>query len=244
MPPNDWFNYTGLLVAFGFGVLLILGFAVTRKMRRGRFMEPKHEDENSSFDVPELDIRGLLTPLAEDADQLLEILARDRSSQFARRNYVRAVSAFIEAWINSTKNLCRSAAGVAITPFSEAELALLRDVSFELSDRGEAIEKPKFMKFDQNFRFAFASYAKLHGSELKLPTAEQGWELLRQFVKVRNRLTHPRNLADLTVSDDELRNIEKATDWFRGVTRDLNADAIKSYAAKRKSRGARAIPAV
>lgn len=199
-------------------------------------MESDDQPESPEELRRELDPRPLFMPLAEDADQLLEILRQNRASQFARRNYVRAVAAFVEAWINSSKQLCTRAADVAITRFTPAELALLRDVSFELNDKGEAVERQRFFNFEQNFRFAFAAYAKLHGSEIKLKTDEHGWQALRQFVKVRNRLTHPRNPNDLMVTDAELKDIEKATDWFMTVTRELNEDAIKAYADKRKQR--------
>ena len=183
-----------------------------------------------------IDPRRLLFPLADDVDQLLTMLARDRQSQFARRTYVRALATFVEAWINAIKRLCTEAAHVAIQPLSDAELALLRDVSFDLNEKGEAVKKVKFLKFDQNFRFTFAADAKLMGSDVVLRTDQNGWTLFRNLIRLRNRLTHPRAAADLSVSDTELDNAEHAGDWFMMVTKELYDDAVKSYRAKRKRR--------
>lgn len=176
-----------------------------------------------------IDPRRLLVPLADDLDELLTSLHQDKSSQFARRMYVRALATFVEAWINAIKRLCFETATVAIEPLTQAELALLRDVGFDLNDKGEAVENVKFLKLDRNFRFAFATYAKLMGSEVRLRTDQNGWELFREFIRLRNRLTHPRDPSELTVSDTELDRVEKAGDWFMRVTNELWADAEKSY---------------
>ena len=47
--------------------------------------------------------------------------------------------------------------------FSQAELALLEDKAYELSDKGEAIERPFFGQIEKNLRFAFRCYAKAQG---------------------------------------------------------------------------------
>lgn len=183
-----------------------------------------------------VDPARLLVPLAEDLDELLNLLGADRTSQFARRTYIRSIATFVEAWTNAIKLLCTEGSRVAIQPFTGAELALLRDVAFDLNDKGEPVANVKFLKADRNFRFAFAAYAKLMGSDVQLRTDQNGWARFRDLIRLRNRLTHPRNPPDLIVTDIELEQAEQASKWFMLVTKELYDDGAKSYDIKRKRR--------
>jgi hypothetical protein len=42
-----------------------------------------------------------------------------------------------------------------------------------------------------------------------------GWQQLLVSVKIRDRLMHPKQPADLTVTDDEVASLRTAMSWFR-----------------------------
>jgi hypothetical protein len=52
------------------------------------------------------------------------------------------------------------------------------------------------------------------GSSFNLNTDGQGWKNLSKAVKVRDRLMHPKEVADLQVSNEEVGAAKKAFEWF------------------------------
>ncbi|MET0168243.1 MAG: hypothetical protein ABW318_25045, partial [Vicinamibacterales bacterium] len=44
--------------------------------------------------------------------------------------------------------------------------------------------------------------------------SDNGWRQLQDALKVRDRLTHPKQGSDLVVSDDALRACHEAYTWF------------------------------
>jgi hypothetical protein len=47
-----------------------------------------------------------------------------------------------------------------------------------------------------------------------LDVSDAGWQYLKRATKVRDRLTHPKALSDLTVSDEEIRVCSAAPLWM------------------------------
>ena len=43
---------------------------------------------------------------------------------------------------------------------------------------------------------------------------EAGWEKLRQALEIRNRITHPKSLADLEIAELDLLKCEDGFDWL------------------------------
>jgi hypothetical protein len=58
------------------------------------------------------------------------------------------------------------------------------------------------------------SIVKRYRPEYVVDFAHPGWANLREAVAIRNRLVHPRELTDLTVSDIEIRQALSAFNWL------------------------------
>jgi len=93
--------------------------------------------------------------------------------------------------------------------FSAAELAMLREDKYSLNDKGQAITGDNYPNFISNYKFSFGSFAKAHASTFLLNATTI--DRLKTLKKVRDRLTHPKQLLDLQVTDDELKLAEQAT---------------------------------
>ena len=49
-----------------------------------------------------------------------------------------------------------------------------------------------------------------------------------EAIKIRNRITHPKEVNDITISDDELLIIKKVNEWFNGIIKDM-IEHIREY---------------
>lgn len=130
--------------------------------------------------------------------------------EYAIRQYVRTVFAMIEGTIYVMKQLAQN----GIEKLSAAELALIAEELYDLNDKGEPIIRPNYLKLEKNIKFAFSIYAKSVGLTYTLPVHESGWNSLKQSIKLRNRLMHPKNFSNLDVTDDEFNSAVATHEWF------------------------------
>jgi hypothetical protein len=91
---------------------------------------------------------------------------------------------------------------------------MLRGETYELDDSGDVPTKPQFQQLTRRLRFSFRSFARTYGIPFSLNVGSDGWRLFREAVDIRNRITHPKQPADLDVSDDDLEVCRKAHSWY------------------------------
>lgn len=97
--------------------------------------------------------------------------------------------------------------------FSEAELALLRDEHYEL-DHGKVRKRDARLRFVDNLRFSFEMHARCTFSNFELDVKGQGFQSFLKFVKIRDRITHPKYEKDLDISDEDFQYFVKAIRWY------------------------------
>jgi hypothetical protein len=164
-------------------------------------------------------LRQALTPmlmhesLKQDIDHCEQMLSQ-ADSQFWRRMYIRSIFAYIEASVFILKQDALYDGGKHGIQFSDAERLLLQDQSAEINDIGGVkIQKAK-ISFLKNLRFAFKTYARTAGDVTALKVDSIGWAAIRESLKVRDRLMHPKQVEDLLVTDQELRAVSVGYVWF------------------------------
>lgn len=132
--------------------------------------------------------------------------------QFWRRTFVRAVFAQIEG---KTFLMKRTAHDRPSVQFSPAERSVLTEDDYEvntLNNKGEVTTRQTRNSTASNIKFAFKSLARARTPTVALNL--DGWDALLTGIHIRDRLTHPKQLEDLTVSDDDLDAVKVASDWF------------------------------
>ncbi|MGA9767933.1 MAG: hypothetical protein WBV94_02765 [Blastocatellia bacterium] len=172
---------------------------------------------------------GLIVALALDVNSANDIL-RENPSQFNRRQAVRTSFAYIEAGIYSLKQITLVVHDTFGATFTDAELALLAEQSFELNEAGKAKTQVKFLKLASNLRFAFSCYARAFDCNYTLNVTDGDWNCFLNLINIRNRLTHPKILSDIDVSDDDLKNITKAFNWYQKSLTGLIDETILKFA--------------
>ncbi|MDQ1611481.1 MAG: hypothetical protein QOG00_1412 [Pyrinomonadaceae bacterium] len=167
------------------------------------------------------DFERMISSLIGDIKISLRYLTEVEANQFWRRTYIRTVFAFIEALIFHIKRVLLRVYDAGIVEFSPEELAMLREESYDLSDKGDVVTQQKFIPLTKNLKFICKAYVRYTKSNYTLKVDDSGWDSFKKSIDIRNRLTHPKSASDLDVSDDDIKVVERADNWFKEVTRAL-----------------------
>jgi len=123
---------------------------------------------------------------------------------FYARQLIRSAFAYIEAVIFSVKASsawrCMEE-GIDISP-QERYFAV--DTEYEVNDRGEVVEATARISLAKNIRFALALNRKAHSVAEPFDPSVEWWNCMKEAIKIRDRLTHPRWPRDLDVAGDEV----------------------------------------
>ena len=131
-------------------------------------------------------------------------------SNVERRLLIRSVFSVIESISFRVKTGALLWETNALSP---GEIALIKEEDYELDDSGDVTIRKARLTLLKNFRFAFSVAAKAAGADFRLDVGGVGWQALRETIPVRDRLTHPKKLSDLSVTEDEVRKAMTAFDW-------------------------------
>jgi|SRR5579859_7037933 len=138
----------------------------------------------------------------------------DADYGFDARQLVRAIFAYIEAVTYSVKAnsawQCMEQA-IEITP---QERYFATDTEYELDDRGQLVETVAKISLTRNIRFALALNRKAHRVSEPFDASVEWWSCLKETIRVRDRLTHPKMPGDLDISGDEIVKVLKAKMGF------------------------------
>jgi hypothetical protein len=101
--------------------------------------------------------------------------------------------------------------GIEITP---QERYFATDTEYELNDRGEVVEVMAKVSLARNLRFALALNRKAHKVPEPFDASVEWWNCLKEAIRVRDRLTHPKMPEDLDVSGNDIVKVLKAKKGF------------------------------
>jgi hypothetical protein len=161
------------------------------------------------------ELRDIELILADDVFITGSAEKDEGNRQFWRRAAMRSVFALIEGVVYRMKRLAYEVHEYEGNPLSGAEAAVLLEESYELNDKGVATIKQNYPKIEKNIKFAFAALARAHNITYQLSLSDEaGWGAFIKTLKVRNRLTHPKHVRDLTVSDEEIKTMMNVYYWF------------------------------
>lgn len=158
--------------------------------------------------------------------------------QAIRRLYIRMLVSTIEGALSTFRQEALNQSH----KFSQGELALLQEASFEVTDAGKVVTKQAHTPFFASFRFSFRMLAKAWDSKLQPDYSGDGWQALQHTVRLRNRLTHPKCVEDLSVLEADMKSADTAEIWFRLAHSSLLKERVpKMEALLKRVRGEVAI---
>lgn len=97
--------------------------------------------------------------------------------------------------------------------FTPGDISMLEEQTYDVDGKGKVRKRKIFLKTANNLRFAFNVSAKLT-LDFNLDASGKGWESYKKAVKIRNRITHPKNISDLNISKEEMSTVREAFMWF------------------------------
>jgi len=154
----------------------------------------------------------LIEQLREDISSSYAALENDRSSQYLRRCVVRAVFSFIEAAIECIKWELRSTVrtGEFIGQLSDKERETLGSLHVV------GARDDKFLPLDQNVKRTFRLAAKIWQlKEFRLNTHGEDFQDFLRAKSARNKLTHPKTVYDIEVTDHDMHCHTIAGMWMQ-----------------------------
>jgi hypothetical protein len=160
-------------------------------------------------------LTGVLGELAKELETLLKGRQRDTLSQPERRMHVRSISATIEAFIYVWKQTALRAHPDPKCPaISEAERAFAQEQEYRLADSGDIEIRRTKISLEANLRFAFKLLAKACSVPFELDLSGSEWPSFRRAIKIRDRITHPKSVSDLNISDEDANDVSEGFGWF------------------------------
>lgn len=179
------------------------------------------EFENTSLWKACVELRDLQAVLGDDLPIIGRIEKDDSNLHCLRRAAVRAVFALIEGVVHRMKHLAYETHAYEGVELPRAEVALLLEESYDLNEKGAVVIKQNFLQIEKNIKFAFAAVARAYGITHQLNVGGIGWDSFKKTLKVRNRLTHPKNAQELAVSDEEIKDMKETYKWFLTSAKEL-----------------------
>lgn len=79
------------------------------------------------------------------------------------------------------------------------EISALREESYSINDKGEMYVQPKGYSLKVGLKLV-VSILKKHGISIPVDFGSTEWKNIDHVLKIRNRLTHPKCMADISVT--------------------------------------------
>ena len=169
-----------------------------------------------------------------DVQHAQDAMQRDFDDQFYRRAFVRALFAFIEADVWGRKTI-----SLYLNEKSDSKILSVEEASIAgesmavLNEDGSVRTTEPRLHFLANLRFSFRAFARtFHIEDFGLSVDDGGWASLRNAVKVRDRLMHPKGAKDFMVSEAEIEVCRDALIWY-----DKEASRLNRLVAERLELG-------
>jgi hypothetical protein len=160
------------------------------------------------------ELKSTYATLKGDVDAAV-LVGKANDTQFARRTLVRTVFAFIEGLTNQLSSVAAASAPTDTRVFTDGELAALREESYDVNEQGQVETRSARIPLKRRIRLAFRCYPRIHGASFSPNLGGQGWSALQDAIRIRDRLTHPKADADLSVSDGDLTLVGSASGWYQ-----------------------------
>ena len=126
-----------------------------------------------------------------------------------RRNFIRSVCSNVEGTLNwLMKQLSDNAAALSST-----EKMAFKEQQLKVKDNGEVVISSLHLKTKVKIKMVFKFLSKYPGGN-KIDLQDNNFNKLNASFKVRDRLMHPKNDSDLTVSEEEVQSMIDGYRWY------------------------------
>ena len=140
---------------------------------------------------------------------------KENDCQSSRRDFVRSAFAAIEGWLWKYRQSIQSTIG-SVRDLSPIEASAFAETSYTISDSGKLREQVRFAPMTVMLRF-ITRIAEAECGEQLIDFSSADWTNFNQAIGTRNRITHPKVVQDLTLSDEDIAVVHAGLLWLFGV---------------------------
>lgn len=183
-----------------------------------------------SFQSSASNLSALFLGLNSDLHQCKENLKPDITGYWDRM-YVRCLYSLVEGLAYRMRHALISAHEAGETMLTPMEYMLLLEARYRVNDKGDIKKVEEFLPFSTGLRFTFKTCCRVLDSidYEKSAFSHNGWNCMQESIKVRDRLTHPKEPLDLIVTGHELEVAQKAEKWFLSLVSEVFLRMQKKY---------------
>ena len=161
-------------------------------------------------------LRDTYNELASDVDHAKNLDTNTCSEAFIKRTYTRAYFAMVEGVISQLAMLTIEINDAAERLTSD-EIALLSLLEPFVSDNGRVKTRKRKTPMKQQLLHTLKCFCKVVESDVNIDTGNHQWDAFLRSMGIRDRITHPKHLSSLAISDDDMTLLGRANEWFRDI---------------------------
>jgi hypothetical protein len=147
--------------------------------------------------------------------------------RYCQRSNVKNFFSILECLIFQFKRISLIAYQLDIAEFSESEIALLKEETYELNNKGDVETKISKLKTTDNFLFSVKMLERAFNYSIGFEKNSKQWQDFLTAIKIRNRLTHPKTIEELFITDNEVNVINRVIEWFFQIVDEFGDAADK-----------------
>jgi hypothetical protein len=184
-----------------------------------------------------------LSPLHREASELLGQLALEvqvliveagpelsEVSHIRRRVIIRSIFANIEALSYILRNLAvHNKHAKSVKP---EDMLIVSETSYDLDNSGSITHRPLKLRTTASIRYSFALFKRSYGTNFDLDVTGKSWQSYLRALKVRDRITHPKGVDDITISEDEFLDAAECWHWFSDAFAASMLEALEAMKAQ------------
>ncbi|KOR29787.1 hypothetical protein TI05_14735 [Achromatium sp. WMS3] len=181
---------------------------MNRSQLNGWKMKPQ------KYNIEFSNLQAIYNELISDVETAKKLDTNCYSEEFIKRTYTHSFFAMVEGVISQLKQIALQA-NKQTHVFKAYEIEILSEQSSYLENNGIAKQKNAKLKLMPNILFSLNYTAKALVLDFKVKTNNDGYESMLKAIKIRDRITHPKNKESLIISDQDIVVLGKASAWFR-----------------------------
>ena len=158
--------------------------------------------------------------LSADMDAVVAY-GKANSTAFAHRTLVRTFFSLVEGLAFQLRQVTLATLEPYVGRLSVAEIALLREERYTLNSKGQTEAMENFQRALPNMLFTLRTYVRNHGASFAPDVSHRGWQAMQRAVAIRNRITHPKSVEDLSLSDEDQQLLVDASLWWKRTLMDM-----------------------
>lgn len=140
---------------------------------------------------------------------------QDKNNKVYKREFIRTSCVGVEGFSWLYKEYIKSIAK-DLNILNSVELLAFDQKNYTISDNGTLRDKDNYIPTLSMFRFV-SKVAHEIAPHLEIDFNVEGWGKIKTAVKIRNRITHPKNIEDFDISNDDIQNVWDGVLWIISV---------------------------